>query len=338
MNRNARLTASILSGPGVHLALAGVFCIALAALPTRWTGSAKQHVASLLRPAQEATLSLSSWCESKTALWHDTSDNAERIRMLEQQLAAAQSRGRAAEAELLTAHTATSSSATTHVSARAADSLLVTRAIEARVLGRQARAYLGRRDLLSAGSTNGIEPEALVVDEGPQQIDLGEDRDIEPGRLVLAGRRVWGKIVEVGPHTSTVRRITESGYRDLVQLASISDGRLQFGPRGVLEGGVSKDGATEDEHADKSLCRIRLIETVEPVTVGDRVYTAGREGMIRSPLLYGTVVRAEATPGASHWKIWVQPAMEASRIERVAVLRTELNPQRVAAQPATLRK
>jgi cell shape-determining protein MreC len=333
MNRNARLTASLLSGPGVHLALAGAFCITLAALPTRWTGSAKQHVASLLRPAQEATLSLSSWCDSKTALWHDTSDNAERIRRLEQQLAAAQSRGRAAEAELLAAHTATSSGATPHVSARVADSLLITRTIEARVLGRQARAYLGRRDLLSAGSTNGIEPEALVVDEGPQQIDLGEDRDIEPGRLVLAGRRVWGKIVEVGPHTSTVRRITESGYRDLVQLASVSDGRLQFGPRGVLEGGVS-----EDKDNGKGLCRIRLIETVEPVTVGDRVYTAGREGMIRSPLLYGTVVRAEAAPRASHWEIWVQPAIEASRVERVAVLRTELNPQRVAEQPATVRR
>ena len=98
---------------------------------------------------------------------------------------------------------------------------------------------------------------------------------------MLAGSRVWGKVADVGPHTCTVRRITDAGYRDLVQLATSREGRLHFSARGVLVG------------AGERLCKIELVETTEPVAVGDLVFTAD-DGVLQSPLLYGKIVTARS--------------------------------------------
>src|SRR5438876_196046 len=69
---------------------------------------------------------------------------------------------------------------------------------------------------------------ALVVDGGAKMdslldrasplLDAGADLGLRSGRVVLSGRRVWGKLATVGPHTSVVQRITDRGYRDAVQL------------------------------------------------------------------------------------------------------------------------
>ena len=105
---------------------------------------------------------------------------------------------------------------------------------------------------------------------GALVIDAGRDLGAEPGRVVLAGRRVWGKLATVGPHTSVVQRITDRGYRDTVQLARRDTGQLahregeqlRLGPRGVLVG------------SGDPLCQIELVEATEPVSVGDEVCTA----------------------------------------------------------------
>jgi cell shape-determining protein MreC len=188
--------------------------------------------------------------------------------------------------------------------------LLLARCVPARVLGRQARAFLGRHHLLDVGSQAGIEPGALVVDDSGL-IDRGRDAGLAPGQLVLAGQQVWGKIVELGSQTSVVRSVAAAGYRDLVRLG---DPR---GPQGILEG------------TGEPLARVRLVEVTEPVAVGDPVYTAAGKGVLPGPLLYGRIVRLERPKGAADWEIWMQPAV-AGEPERVAVLRTELNPLRVA--------
>ncbi len=103
---------------------------------------------------------------------------------------------------------------------RRTPSLLIPQLIPARVLGQQAQAFLLTHDLLDVGRSQGALPNSLVIDEVPQLLDQGRDASVKPGRLVLAGSRVWGKVAEVGPHTCTVRRITDAGYRDLVQLAT----------------------------------------------------------------------------------------------------------------------
>ena len=145
---------------------------------------------------------------------------------------------------------------------------------------------------------------ALVVENSlasaePQLLDQGRDAGIAPGGMVLAGARIWGKITAVGPHTSTVQRVTDSGYRDLVQLASQRDGRLHFAARGMLVG-----------HGER-LCKVELVEASEPITVGDLVFSAD-DGVLDVPLLYGRIARLERKPAAGQWEIWMEPALPVS--------------------------
>jgi cell shape-determining protein MreC len=199
--------------------------------------------------------------------------------------------------------------------------LLRADCVEARVLGQQAIAYLSRRQLLDVGQRGGAEPDALVVAaQRPALIDCGLDHRLKPGQLALCEARVWGQIVEVGPYTSVVRTVTEPGYRDLVRLvgpSAAADHRYE-GPQGVLEG------------AGSTGARIRLVPVTEPVSVGDLVYTAADQGIQAEPLFYGRVTRIERSVDAADWEIWMEPAARTGTPQRVAVLRTELNPRRVA--------
>jgi cell shape-determining protein MreC len=205
--------------------------------------------------------------------------------------------------------------------------LLLPQTIAARVLGRQSQMFLPPRELLDVGKLRGAKPQALVIDDGGLSraasaaplLDEGSDAAVKSGRLVLAGSRVWGKVAETGLHTSTVQRVTDAGYRDLVQLARSKDGRLHFAARGMLTG------------RGEPLCKIEMVEAAEPVTVGDLVFTVD-DGVLDTPLLYGRVARVERKPGAAQWEIWMEPAVDSrSSPAHVAVLKMELNPARLAS-------
>jgi len=204
--------------------------------------------------------------------------------------------------------------------------------IEARVLGYRARAFLARTHLIAGGEDSGFMPENLVLeavgdeDHGDDLaltnalIDQGANARLESGQLALAGRGVWGKIVEVGPQISIVRRVNESGYRDLVQLATRDGQRIRLGPRGIVHG------------TGERWCRIQLVKTTEPVEVGDLVFAAGGEGLIEAHLSYGKVARVERSPGDVHWQIWMEPALPEEMSEKISVLRVQPNRNRVAAK------
>jgi len=280
----------------------------LALLPGRWTAPTRGATATLLRPGQAAALGLRRHAARATTWVRCHFQAAGRLAEAEAELQRLAEENHRLAAELAAAQTRPSDTA-----GDPGDNggrLLLARCVSARVLGRQARAFLGRHHLLDVGSREGIEPESLVVD-CPGLIDRGRDADLATGQLVLAGRRIWGKIVELGSQTSVVRGVTEPGYRDLVQLGSAR------GPKGILEG------------TGEPLARIRLVEVTQPVSVGDPVYAAAGKGVLPVPLLYGRIVRLERPVGAAYWEIWMQPAV-ADEPEQVAVLRTELNPLRVA--------
>jgi cell shape-determining protein MreC len=196
--------------------------------------------------------------------------------------------------------------------------LLVAGLIPARLLGRQARDFLAGAGILDAGSRDGVRGEALVVGRPKWLVDQGANCRLTPEDLLLAEGRVWGKIVEVGPQTSTVRTPCEAGFRDLVKLgAPPADGRPpRLGPQGLLEG------------TGEPLARVGRVDVTEPVAVGDAVYTASDQGFLPQPLLYGFVVRVGRPVGAAHWEIWMKPAVE-DEPDRVFVLRPEINPARV---------
>jgi hypothetical protein len=185
-------------------------------------------------------------------------------------------------------------------------SLLAPYVVRAHVLGRLARRYLDPPALLGIGTDDRIigeriVDESLVLDIPPTLVDRGTRNSADVDQLVLAGRHVWGKVVNVGPTTALVRHVSEQGYRDVVQLAhrdELSGEHAEFhcGARGLLEG------------CGQSLCRIRYVETTVAVSVGDWVVASGLDGLVDAPLIYGRIVRAEHAPAESHWELWMDPA------------------------------
>ena len=181
-----------------------------------------------------------------------------------------------------------------------------------------------------AGGPNASAAAAKLGDARPTLvrrpvIDAGADFGLAADGLVLAGRRVWGKIAAVGPYTSVVCRVCEPGYRDAVQLGHVEGRRLQLGPRGLLVG------------TGEPLCRVEMVEVSQPVAIGDEVYTSD-DGVPHAPLLYGRVVRLERSAGQPHWQIWMEPAVGSDEPRSVAVLQMDLNPARVAEDVAGKRQ
>jgi len=186
--------------------------------------------------------------------------------------------------------------------------------IEARLLGWQARAALVRAGLIDAGTAAGVRSDDLVLAAADPLLDQGAESGVAPGQVVLAGRSVWGKVCDVGTHTSTVRGVTDPAYRDLVQILHVEQGRLiPSHAQGVLEG-------TGD-----ALCRVRHVPQDVAVAPGDFVVAASPRGAADG-LWYGTVTRAE--PGLAGWELWVQPAAPRGEPARVAVVQMQVNTAR----------
>lgn len=312
--------------------------IVLACLPSSKTDPLRNAWRESLRPGQEVLINSGDWVKAVAAKLRGTPNGeapespqrlaelTEIVRRLQFELLIERSRT-TADSPATFANNATSPNTevalASYQAPAAASPLLISQSIGARVLGSQAKSYLVARDLIDVGKSSFAQRDSLVVDaelsfDAAALIDQGQNAGINPNRLVLAGRRIWGRIADVGSHTSTVRRVNDAGYRDLVQLASQRDGRLHFSARGMLVG------------SGERLCKIELVEATQPVIVGDLVFTAD-DGVLDSPMLYGRIVKLEHKSGAAHWEIWMEPAVAAAAPpSRVAVLRMELNPARVA--------
>jgi cell shape-determining protein MreC len=296
-------------------------------------GFASSRIASPLRSAWRDTLrpgleildATIFWAADLRARLHSGEDAG--LAQSQRQIAELNDRLRRAELQLQLAQSdRVADAASVGIGSKPTSPLLTAQTVSARVLGQQAQSFLDTRAMLDAGRSRGVTARSLVIDDLPTTtekavVDQGQDASIRADHLVLTGSRVWGKIAEVGQHTSSVIRVTDSGFRDLVQLASSRDGKLQFLARGVLVG------------KGEPLCQIELVETGAAVTVGDLVFTAD-DGVLDAPLLYGRVARLERKPGAAHWEIWMEPAVSATAPPaRVAVLRLDLNPARLASGP-----
>jgi cell shape-determining protein MreC len=309
----SRLMPRLFSPSGALIA-AVAMAVVLAILPARWTDRPRQAAMAALRPGQVAATATRQYATQTIERVRCHFDSASRLADAEEESRRLRIENERLLVELAAARGQTASAGDDDPAGR----LLASSRVPARVLGRQARAFLARRNLLDAGAAAGVDPGDLVVD-CPTLIDRGSDAGLQPGQLVLAGRRIWGKIALLGPNTCTVRAITEHGYRDLVRLRAADASPDAAAPpiEGMLEG------------TGERLARIRLVEVTAPVSLGDLVYAASMKGLTSAPLLYGRVTRLERPAGAAHWDIWMEPAV-AGEPDRVAVLRTEVNPLRVA--------
>ncbi len=195
--------------------------------------------------------------------------------------------------------------------------LLIPELIEANWLGEGVSTLVREKGLLSVGSAAGLTESAIVLQSELSLIDQGESGEIHSGDAIYAGRVVVGKIADVGRHTSTVRRVTDADFSGRARVAR----RTERGLEVIAEGTLVGDGA--------SGCLLKHV--TEPIAVGDEVYTSGTDGVLRLPMYYGRVVRAELEPAAREWTVAVAPAAVTSRRDRVQVLRLNVNRERVLA-------
>ena len=191
--------------------------------------------------------------------------------------------------------------------------LVIPELVTARILGEET-ARLWRGGLLAdRGTRNRLRESDLVLQDDAPLADAGKDNHLEQGFPVFAGRTVFGRVQSVGRWSCTIQRVTDPEFRSHAQLIrKISDGHV-FGAGGVIVG------------TGRGHCRLTMVSSSEPVSVGDGVYTPSDAGF-PFPMFYGTVVKA--TPGATQWEIIVKPAATEVRPRTVQILRKRFNPAR----------
>jgi len=207
--------------------------------------------------------------------------------------------------------------------ATAGKPLLIPELLSASLLGGRPLTLWRSGVLIDLGRRGGVAESALVLEDKRRLIDQGRDVGVVSEQPVYAGRCVMGRVAHVGQFSSTLLPVTDRSYRAGARIIRRTEQGYRFGAKGVLEG------------TGKSLCRLKFIDAAEPISVGDDVYTAGRDGTLPYPLYYGKIVRAELPPGALKWVIDVRPAADLSRQRTVQILRIRVNPLRVAGRGAS---
>lgn len=287
------------------LALAAAFMF----LPPRLSGWLRRPVQAALRPGQLAAAAAGEQIDSGLARLRGLLAASDHYAELEQRVQRLQSdNARLQAAVLALSQNDTPAHDISLPAPEKTAPLVTTRLIEARVIGQQLQSLLAPEASLAAGNADGLRPRAWALDAAPALIDQGTAAGIGKGGLILSGRRVLGKVRETTAHTSRLEHPASAGYRDLVQLAYRHGDRITLGPRGVLEG------------TGEPLCRVRRVPVTQSVSVGDVLLTAGGEGIASAGLYYGEVVRVERPAGATHWEIWMQPAVGARWPDKVAVV------------------
>jgi cell shape-determining protein MreC len=238
---------------------------------------------------------------------------------LEAELAAAAARNQQLEVALWQLHDrlAATAPAGEGLPAEATTPLVGGRLIEARILGATLGAWLVRQPIVDLPRAPGYAPGMPLIDAQPPLLDTGADHGLEAGQMVLCGRRVWGQLAEVYGHTATVRRLTDADYRDVVYLAHPSAGRLEHTAEGLWQG------------TGEPLARVRLVELSVAVELGDLVFAKTHVPAAGAAWLYGHVVRVEHAAEATHWEIWVQPAVSGPLPDRLCVFVPRLHPDRL---------
>ncbi len=200
--------------------------------------------------------------------------------------------------------------------------LVVPELLEATVFGEETTLLWRTGKMIDAGTDAGVLTDNLVLEaEDAPVLDQGAESGVLADQPVYAGRCIVGKIATAGRWTSTVLPVTDPEYRGLAQILRGGQ-QNQFAAQGVLEG--RGDGT----------CSLKYVSSTEAVSIGDDVYSGGREAAFPFPMYYGKVSRAELKPGATHWTIVVEPAVPVEQWQKVSVFRKVINPERIRTAAA----
>lgn len=288
------------------------FSLAAACLPTAVSRQLKDRGRSLLEPGERMAWSALKSLRRWGLVWQQRGDNATELADLHQRVRRLSELNEALKARIARQEFGVLPDA------EQPPPLVSAQAIETRVLGEQAQAFLARTAFVAAEGTAPWTLDSMAIDAGEVRIDQGDNSSLATSGLALAGGRVWGKIVEVGPQTASIRRINSAGYRGLVEIVDRASGGSRPLAHGMLEG-------TGDAH-----CRIRMVDARSPVSVGDMVLAAREQSLTDAPLIYGRIARAELEPGAAHWQLWMEPAIADELPQRLTILQPHMNDERIA--------
>lgn len=169
--------------------------------------------------------------------------------------------------------------------------------------------------IVRGGARDGVAASDLVMLPGALVLDQGASSGIAADQLLIAGRTVLGRIVKVSQLTSTIQRVIDPAFRGQAQIVRLNDGEAVLGAEGVLAG----TGAG---------CQLLRVDSTEPVSVGDLVFTPVHGVPLSPPLYYGVITETDLDPGASEWSITVTPRLTGEPPGEVLVLGLQTNPQR----------
>lgn len=201
--------------------------------------------------------------------------------------------------------------------------LIVPSIVDVAVLGDTVAEAWRAGKYIDRGASHGLRENELVLSTRKSTrplIDFGDDAEISVEDPLLLGRCVIGKIENVGKWTSTFQLVTDSKYRGRAQVIRETESGFVFEAQGILKG------------QGEPLCKLEGIPAGKSVRANDSVFTADRDGILPTPLYYGHVVEAILGPDDREWTISVKPASLPDQLTTVQVLRTAVNPERLAAQ------
>jgi rod shape-determining protein MreC len=135
-------------------------------------------------------------------------------------------------------------------------------------------------------------------------LDKGSADGVRKGMAVVTPLGVVGQVVAVTPRTAKVLLLTDanSGVDALVQRTRA---------RGIVSG--SLDNGTV----------LKYVKRSEDVQEGDRLITAGTDGVFPKGMMVGTVIRVSQQQLGLFQSIELLPAVQAARLEEVLVVAVE---------------
>lgn len=298
----------------------------LAVLPASATTPIKDSIRVVVSPGQRCVSSIISVAEAR---WQDFIDRKlaeqrQEIAELQLELRRGQLRERRAQ---LTIESTREKLATveqqgaTPFDVSMAPNLLRQRAIRARVLGREILSELKNRNILDQGQTHGVTSDLWVLDGELPIIEAGLETNAIGGLPVFAGRCIVGRIVEAGRWTSSLQYLTEPGFRARAVIGrELADEDrttgFSFGSEGLIEGRADLMAAGH--------CELTQVPATERIEAGMPVYSPPGHA-VDAPMLFGHVVSAKLPPGALHWTVLVQPAVDLSQLRHVDIAVPEVN-------------
>jgi rod shape-determining protein MreC len=135
-------------------------------------------------------------------------------------------------------------------------------------------------------------------------LDKGSADGVRKGMAVITPLGVVGQVVAVTPRTAKVLLLTDpnSGVDVLVQRTRA---------RGIVSGSLGNGTV------------LKYVKRSEDVQEGDRLITAGTDGVFPKGMLVGTVIRASQPQLGLFQSIELLPAVQSARVEDVLIVAAE---------------